>query len=787
MAHYHGLSASRWADPPNNDQSNSLLSSTTPNFQLDGAEMEMKRYQTTPRITGLQEVQRYIVGMDVSHTSDMVHMHRLTNQNTQDIQEIRMVFKNDMTTLERKIRELELSKSRDSSPAPEYTMRNFDYSPTEDMLNNFSTDELVKAYRLEADEREEVALRLRQQAAALGGEVYSVPQRKLFEENPGTSTEPVSTPAAFACCDQAYDSIEELVDHVQKTHCSSLQTQASTSAEPRDTLANTPTHRPARTVQIKAPEEPLPVTPASKVDSVLEGSTSNKVNEAPPNPASAPKWSPVTVRNMLPITFDIPDHKETFTFQFLHDNLGGSFWSSGFYFESGDSILPSKAYWILDHDREPFIPQSLGQHGAKLTAFFNETPTEHAPMPDNYMNCPVFIKEDGANQYRYYGNYSQTRYSDKVGYDSLIDHIPERTLRQWADHLSETGRPEWVTRALQKHFWPQPEYEGPFPTDSAINTPATAATGGDSGAGGTERRVTNALHEYAKESKDWQKESRMHTSMLTSDAIFNAFKNPDSDVEPGLRLWWEYLECTNYDTGFYDMLVKIKKNPMKLAKRNGIKRTVARPAPPSTYTNPNPTPTVDDIETLPTLDDTIPHDDAPIELDPVHPPPPNPKQLQREQWASFNLTEAEAQAKKSTTFVKPSFNNPQLKSANAHLRKADMEAKKSAAVAFRKDKSHTHGVRPWETKGKESAAETASGWGGQAASNPWGPEPKESGGLAPNPSEIKDKEASGGAPAGWDGVGDMKAAKEFNNEVQDGRSLRVGKGKNGVPPHARAK
>ena len=35
-----------------------------------------------------------------------------------------------------------------------------------------------------------------------------------------------------------------------------------------------------------------------------------------------------------------------------------------------------------------------------------------------------------------------------------------------------------------------------------------------------------------------------------------AFEQADADEQPGLRLWWEYLECVNWDEKFYDMMVK---------------------------------------------------------------------------------------------------------------------------------------------------------------------------------------------------------------------------------------
>jgi len=33
-------------------------------------------------------------------------------------------------------------------------------------------------------------------------------------------------------------------------------------------------------------------------------------------------------------------------------------------------------------------------------------------------------------------------------------------------------------------------------------------------------------------------------------------KQADADSPPGLRLWWEYLECVDWDARFYDTLVR---------------------------------------------------------------------------------------------------------------------------------------------------------------------------------------------------------------------------------------
>lgn len=758
-----GIHGSTWAAPVHSSNNNASpgLDPSLQSFQPKGS--EMTRYQT-PRNSGIKDMQQYLVSMNVSHTGDIVHMQRRIGQNEYDIEQLRAMFKNDLTILERKISELETSKSETSSPAPDYTTtRNLDYSPTEDMLNDFSAEELAQAYMREAEDKEEVALRLREQAAALGGAQYQLPPQRLLENGPSQDAATSTKPLGFACCETEYVSLQELLEHFKMAHAGSFETKAETVTSP-ETPTRAPAPRPGRTearsraIPIVSPEAVVPASVKSKADSAVGIPAAEVISSS----ITAPEWIPVAVRQMEPIDFTIPDNKETFSFDFLQDNLGGRFWSSGFYFEPGHSILPSKAYWMLEADKEPFIPKAPGQHGAKLTPFFNETPSPHAPEPDNYMDCPVFIIEPGTTKYRYYGNYSQTRYSDKVCYDCIQDHIPEKTLRQWADDLSRTGRPEWVTKALMQHFWPLPSYDGPFPTDSALSTPATFATDDDS-ARGTERRVTKALNEHAREIKEHVKEARLHASLLTSNAVFESFKSPDSDIEPGLRLWWEYMECVKYDAGFYDMLVKMKQDP-KLAKRGGKK--VAGGKLPTT-----PTPDVGgktvpgsnietipggELETLPNETDLqthpnedvleiIPHDSDPIIHSPQHSPPPNPKKLQTEQWKSVDTTQAESDSKKRTTFTKPTFSNNEdggkkWKTVESHLQKA---AKQPVTRA----RNHVGGTKPWE-------------------------------------SDKSDKQ-DGSVAGGWQGGGDIQAAKKFNAEAT--KAIPASGRRKGGPPHLRGR
>ncbi|EME44087.1 hypothetical protein DOTSEDRAFT_130604, partial [Dothistroma septosporum NZE10] len=261
----------------------------------------------------------------------------------------------------------------------------------------------------------------------------------------------------------------------------------------------------------------------------------------------------------------IPNNTVTFSWEFLRDCLGGVEWSSSFYYNrhAGEEVAvkhQGKAYWLLDPEHEPYLPDSPGKHGAKLTPFFNESfgDANHAPDERHYMDCPVFIKEKDSNEYRYYGDYSQTRFSDKVDYDHLMTQIPKHVRCYWADQLGSKGRPQWVTEKLIEQFWPRPMYDGPTPADSACQTPATFATGEDS-AGGTEKHVMNALEQYSKQLKEWKKDALVKVTFLAEEAIYESFTKPDSDLEPGLRLWWEYLEFQTFNQAFYDRMATMSK------------------------------------------------------------------------------------------------------------------------------------------------------------------------------------------------------------------------------------
>ncbi|EMC93274.1 hypothetical protein BAUCODRAFT_43968, partial [Baudoinia panamericana UAMH 10762] len=272
-------------------------------------------------------------------------------------------------------------------------------------------------------------------------------------------------------------------------------------------------------------------------------------------------WEPLAVRLMPPTPIvELPSAKTiSFSWEFLQDHLKGEHWSPAFYFvASGSGKLGStKAYWMLEGEYEPFVPSAPGQHGAKMTPFFNGTYSERgqAPTEEDYKNTPVFIRRQGEAGYVYFGQYSQLRYSDKLDFDRVMETVPQKVREYWADLLTEPDRPEWITKALMEHYWPKPTYLGPIPTDSTVNTPTSEAPVNNANGVVLEKGVKKALEEHALELKVWEKDARMKVSKLTKQAVLKSFEGADADELPGLRLWWEYLQYVGYDQAFYEELV----------------------------------------------------------------------------------------------------------------------------------------------------------------------------------------------------------------------------------------
>lgn len=280
-------------------------------------------------------------------------------------------------------------------------------------------------------------------------------------------------------------------------------------------------------------------------------------------------WQPYAISQLMPLSISAAND-ETFTWEDIHHFLGGAQYSPGLYLTNDDSvnrILKGKTYWLLEGQFEPFAPKTPGQHGAKLTAFFNDTPTADGLIPEeeDYANVPLFICLDEAKGYTYLGTYSQPRYSDKLSHSELFQRVPESVLRYWASQLAEIHRPAWVTDQLIAQFWPAPTYTGPIPSDAAVETPHTGDSDPRDPEKLLEKRVVRSLEQFAHELRDWKKESQLKAQFLTEDALMEMWAKSDLDEEKGMRPWWEYLECVGFDGEFYERIVD-----RKLGKGKGV-------------------------------------------------------------------------------------------------------------------------------------------------------------------------------------------------------------------------
>lgn len=286
-------------------------------------------------------------------------------------------------------------------------------------------------------------------------------------------------------------------------------------------------------------------------------------------------WQPHAIAQLTPLE-TTASNTETFSWEELVRYLGGNQYSPGLYFSHNDSssrVLPGRTYWLLESHYEPYAPKIPGQHGAKLTAFFNDSPTAKGDALEeaDYADVPVFVCLGQEEGYTYMGQYSQKRYSDKLSHSELCQHIPTHVLEYWANQLADPHRPDWLTEQLVAHFWPQPPYAGPMPSDSAVTTPLTGVTVPNDPERVLEKRVLRALERYALELRDWKKDAQFKAKLLNEHALMEMWNKSDMDEEKGLRLWWEYLECIGFEEDFYGKLVGLKK-----VKQLGVTTTAAK-------------------------------------------------------------------------------------------------------------------------------------------------------------------------------------------------------------------
>ncbi|KAF1946947.1 hypothetical protein EJ02DRAFT_200368 [Clathrospora elynae] len=271
-------------------------------------------------------------------------------------------------------------------------------------------------------------------------------------------------------------------------------------------------------------------------------------------------WKPHYLTTLPAFTGEIPVGNSMTTFHpaFLDQHFGGDPWSPGLQFvhTPGPCMLKNRTYYRIDPDNEPFLPEAPGNHGAKLTAFFNTAPEEACadlldPDSNSYENVPMFVRV--GNRYVYYGNYSQTRWSDKLDIDTMTARVPQHVKQYWAEDLTATTRQNWVTEGLKKHFFPRPEYNGRL-----FASPENATTVDTEEEVKLTEKMVKDVGNYVESLRQWEREAKMKTALIKKQFILDAFNTADAADPPALRLWWEYLECVDWRKDFYDMICQLQ-------------------------------------------------------------------------------------------------------------------------------------------------------------------------------------------------------------------------------------
>lgn len=198
--------------------------------------------------------------------------------------------------------------------------------------------------------------------------------------------------------------------------------------------------------------------PAEQQDQQARASASNDIEPAEVKREPKAQWQPHAIAQLVLLSISASS-TETFTWEELHRHLGGAQYSPSLYFSRNTStsrLLKNRTYWLLEGTYEPFAPTSPGEHGAKLTAFFNDSLTADGDVLDeeDYHDVPLFICLKEGEGYTYLGQYSQKRYSDKLSHSELSERVPMHVLKYWAAQLADPARPAWITEKLIAHFWP---------------------------------------------------------------------------------------------------------------------------------------------------------------------------------------------------------------------------------------------------------------------------------------------------------------------------------------------
>ncbi|KAF1813303.1 hypothetical protein P152DRAFT_415167, partial [Eremomyces bilateralis CBS 781.70] len=272
-----------------------------------------------------------------------------------------------------------------------------------------------------------------------------------------------------------------------------------------------------------------------------------------------PDWKPAYIRRLTNVDrdliADIPFRNESFSEKFIHLMLRGKEVSPGMYLCDASGIIPTRFYYVFDAKVEPYLPKNPGTHGAKLSAFFN---TDIYIVDNPYDNVALFIKQ--SDDLHYFGQYNQPRNSDRLGYDTQCERVPDHVKMYWAQKLADPHRAAWLKAEMMKHFCPEMRYNGRLPAGKTVTPGGTVLSEVDIEAE-KERYWAKAKHElfnFARRVRSWKEEAEMEVFTTTVEKMLLAFEATDADETPALRLWWEYLVCTGWDAGVYQRLWDLK-------------------------------------------------------------------------------------------------------------------------------------------------------------------------------------------------------------------------------------
>lgn len=336
-----------------------------------------------------------------------------------------------------------------------------------------------------------------------------------------------------------------------------------------DDLVTERLHKMALEPEPTPPPSPKTIGAQQKADTEHPHLTGNEV---------ARTFKPLFIANLPQLPSEtlsrIPSTSVDFAPEFIRNQLGGDLWSPGFNFIAPPqtSIVPNRAYYTVDPTHDPYLPEAPGRHGAKLVPFFNINPEDHTEfhLPDDYdssSEVPLFVLRsvpDGSGKLRkryvYYGHYAQSRWSDRLDYDRMRQCVPDSVREHWAEELSASGRPEWVTEALQKHFYPSPDYAGTLP--GHLENEGGSVT--EEEFAYRDQKVTKDISRYVEKLRTWKKEVNMRTSMIRKDFILGAFEKVSfATLDPrslGKSLPYQvpcYPILENVSPDFVEIFIKI--------------------------------------------------------------------------------------------------------------------------------------------------------------------------------------------------------------------------------------